>query len=101
MRLHGGNTAVYSKAGHMKQIDIYTSAFCGFCHAAKRLLNSKGVEFNEIDVGRNPGMRGEMMARSNGGHTVPQIFIGDTHVGGCDELYALERAGKLDPLLAN
>lgn len=85
----------------MKQIDIYTSAFCGFCHAAKRLLNQKGVAFNEIDVGRNPGKRSEMQSRSKGGRTVPQIFIGSTHVGGCDELYALERAGRLDPLLAD
>ena len=84
----------------MKQIEIYTSPLCGFCHAAKRLLTDKGVTFTEIDVSRNPAQRQVMMQRSNGGRTVPQIFIGQTHVGGCDELYTLERAGKLDPLLA-
>ena len=84
----------------MKQIEIYTSPLCGFCHAAKRLLTDKGVTFTEIDVSRNPAQRQVMMQRSNGGRTVPQIFIGQTHVGGCDELYILERAGKLDPLLA-
>lgn len=83
----------------MPNIDIYSSPLCGFCHAAKRLLDSKGAEFNEIDVLMNPGRRPEMIQRSNGGMTVPQIFIGETHVGGCDELYALEQAGKLDPLL--
>lgn len=85
----------------MKPVEIYTSAFCGFCHAAKRLLNAKGVAFTEFDVGRDPQLRAEMVQRSNGGRTVPQIFIGETHVGGCDDLYALERAGKLDPLLAD
>ena len=84
----------------MKQIEIYTSPLCGFCHAAKRLLTDKGATFTEIDVSRNPAQRQVMMQRSNGGRTVPQIFIGQTHVGGCDELYAMERAGKLDPLLA-
>lgn len=84
----------------MPSIEIYTSPYCGYCHAAKRLLSSKGVSFSEIDVGREPARRAEMTQRARGGRTVPQIFIGDTHVGGCDELYALERAGKLDPLLA-
>jgi glutaredoxin 3 len=84
----------------MQQVEIYTSPLCGFCHAAKRLLNKKGVAFSEIDVMTQPDRKQEMMGRANGGHTVPQIFIGDTHVGGCDELYALDRAGKLDPLLA-
>jgi glutaredoxin 3 len=84
----------------MQQVEIYTSPLCGFCHAAKRLLNKKGVTFSEIDVMTQPDRKQEMMGRANGGHTVPQIFIGDTHVGGCDELYALDRAGKLDPLLA-
>ncbi len=84
----------------MQPVTIYTSQMCGFCHAAKRLLKNKGVEFEEINVGRDPALRQEMMARSNGGYTVPQIFVGDTHVGGCDDLYALERAGKLDALLA-
>ncbi len=84
----------------MQQIEIYTSPLCGFCHAAKRLLSQKGVTFTEIDVLANPDRKPEMIQRANGGRTVPQIFIGDTHVGGCDDLYALDRAGKLDPLLA-
>ena len=84
----------------MKPVEIYTSPLCGFCHAAKRLLNQKGVNFAEVDVMANPNRKPEMIARANGGRTVPQIFVGDTHVGGCDELYALERAGKLDALLA-
>lgn len=83
----------------MQPVEIYTSPLCGFCHAAKRLLNGKGVAFSEIDVARQPERRSEMMTRAGGRHTVPQIFVGSTHVGGCDELYALERAGKLDPLL--
>ena len=83
----------------MPAVEIYTSPLCGFCHAAKRLLNQKGVTFSEVDVLAEPGRRSEMMDRAGGRHTVPQIFIGDTHVGGCDDLYDLERAGKLDPLL--
>ncbi|ANP37221.1 MULTISPECIES: glutaredoxin 3 [Rhodobacterales] len=84
----------------MKPVEIYTSPLCGFCHAAKRLLNQKGVTFSEVDVMMNPKRKPEMIQRANGGRTVPQIFIGDTHVGGCDELYALEQAGKLDQLLS-
>ncbi len=84
----------------MQPVTIYATRYCGFCQSAKRLLTEKGVEFTEIDVGRDPELRQEMMRRANGGYTVPQIFIGDTHVGGCDDLYALERAGKLDALLA-
>ena len=83
----------------MQSVELYTSPLCGFCHAAKRLLSSKGVEFTEIDVLAEPARKSEMMDRAAGRHTVPQIFVGETHVGGCDELYALERAGKLDPLL--
>ncbi|KPN64697.1 Glutaredoxin 3 [Aliiroseovarius sp. xm-m-379] len=83
----------------MQPVTIYTSALCGFCHAAKRLLKQKGVSFDEIDVGFDPARRQEMMARANGRHTVPQIFIGDNHVGGCDDLYDLDRAGKLDGAL--
>ncbi len=84
----------------MKPVEIYTSPLCGYCHAAKRLLNEKGVSFSEVNVLANPKRKAEMIQRANGGRTVPQIFIGDTHVGGCDDLYALERSGKLDPLLA-
>lgn len=84
----------------MPNVEIYTSPLCGFCHAAKRLLTQKGVEFSEIDVWAAPDRKPEMMQRANGRHTVPQIFIGDVHVGGCDDLYALDREGKLDPMLA-
>lgn len=84
----------------MKPVEIYTSPMCGFCHAAKRLLNQKGVEYTEIDVWAAPDRKPEMIQRAKGGRTVPQIFIGETHVGGCDDLYALEQAGKLDALLA-
>lgn len=84
----------------MPNVEIYTSPLCGFCHAAKRLLNQKGVTFSEIDVWAAPDRKPEMMDRAGGRHTVPQIFIGGVHVGGCDELYALERAGKLDPMLS-
>jgi glutaredoxin 3 len=84
----------------MKAVEIYTSPLCGFCIAAKRLLSKKGVSFTEIDIWAEPERKPEMIQRANGGRTVPQIFIGDTHVGGCDELHALERAGKLDSLLA-
>jgi len=84
----------------MKSVEIYTSPLCGFCHAAKRLLNDKGVTFSEVDVLGLPDRKSEMIQRANGGRTVPQIFIGDTHVGGYDDLHALERAGKLDSLLA-
>jgi len=84
----------------MPTVEIYTSPLCGFCHAAKRLLSKKGINFSEIDVMMQPDRKQEMMLRASGGHTVPQIFIGDTHVGGCDELYALDRDGKLDPMLS-
>ncbi len=84
----------------MKPVEIYTSPLCGYCHAAKRLLSRKGVAFTEIDVGSDPAARARMMQRANGRRTVPQIFIGDLHVGGSDDLHALDHAGKLDPLLA-
>jgi len=83
----------------MKPVEIYSSPLCGFCHAAKRLLKKKGVSFSEIDVFSDPSRKAEMIERAKGGRTVPQIFIGGEHVGGCDELYALDRAGKLDPML--
>ncbi|WP_299139745.1 glutaredoxin 3 [uncultured Tateyamaria sp.] len=85
----------------MKPVEIYTSPLCGYCHAAKRLLKEKGVAFSEVNVLAQPGRKAEMIKRANGGRTVPQIFIGDSHVGGCDDLYALEQSGKLDPLLAS
>ncbi len=83
----------------MPPVEIFTTPFCGFCHMAKRLLNGKGVANAETDVSRDPALRAAMMQRTGGRRSVPQIFIGQTHVGGCDELYALERARKLDPLL--
>jgi glutaredoxin 3 len=83
----------------MAKIEIYSSPFCGFCHAAKRLLNQKGAEFTEIDVMKEPQRRAEMVSRSGGGRTVPQIFIDGIHVGGSDELHALDRRGGLDPML--
>ena len=84
----------------MQTVEIYSSPFCGFCHAAKRLLSDKGVSFKEINVISQPEMRREMTQRAGGRRTVPQIFIGGRHVGGYDDLSELERAGKLDTLLA-
>lgn len=84
----------------MKTVEMYTSPLCGFCHAAKRLLKTKGVDYSEINVTMNAEKRQEMLTRANGSHTVPQIFIGETHVGGYDDLATLERDGKLDALLA-
>ena len=84
----------------MPPVEIFTTPFCGYCHMAKRLLKGKGIAFSETNVLLNPSLRTAMMQRAGGRRSVPQIFIGQTHVGGCDELYALERAAKLDPLLA-
>jgi glutaredoxin 3 len=84
----------------MQAVEIYTTPWCGYCQAAKALLGRKGVKFNEIDVSADPARREEMLSRSKGRQTVPQIFVGATHVGGSDDLHALERAGKLDQLLA-
>jgi glutaredoxin 3 len=83
----------------MPAVEIYTTRYCPYCLAAKRLLSRKGIEFTEIDVGSDPQGRSDMVKRANGRMTVPQIFIGSTHVGGYDELSALERSGELDPLL--
>ncbi len=82
------------------KIDIYTKFTCPFCVRAKRLLSSKGVEFNEFDISMGGPKREEMLSRAPDARTVPQIFIGDTHVGGSDDLAALESAGELDALLA-
>ena len=84
----------------MQTIEIYTTPLCGFCHAAKRLLTQKRVSFTEIDVSRDATLRKAMIARAGGRRTVPQIFIGGTHVGGCDDLHWLDHAGRLDPMLA-
>jgi glutaredoxin 3 len=83
----------------MPPVEIYTTPYCPYCIAAKELLGKKGVAFKEIDVSGSRDLRNQMTKRANGGYTVPQIFIGATHVGGCDDLYALEEEGKLDPLL--
>ena len=84
----------------MQPITIYTTAWCPYCSAAKSLLREKGVGYSEIDVERTAGARATMTQRAGGRTSVPQIFVGDTHIGGCDDLYAMDRAGKLDPLLA-
>jgi glutaredoxin 3 len=84
----------------MQPVRIYTTPFCGYCQMAKRLLAKKGASYDEIDVSASPELRQEMMQRAGGRRTVPQIFIGDTHVGGCDDLYDLDGEGRLDPLLA-
>jgi glutaredoxin 3 len=84
----------------MSAVEIYTTPLCPYCSAAKDLLARKGVSFTEINVMGDTTKRAEMVERSHGGRTVPQIFIGKTHVGGCDELYELDQAGKLDALLA-
>jgi glutaredoxin 3 len=83
----------------MKKVEIYTTRTCPYCHMAKALLTKKAVPFDEIDVGANPSLRAAMTQRA-GRTSVPQIFIGGVHVGGCDDLHALDGAGKLDPMLA-
>jgi glutaredoxin 3 len=84
----------------MQPVEIYTTRYCPYCVAAKMLLSRKNVPFQEIDIAANWEKRDEMIERANGRTTVPQVFIGKTHVGGSDDLHALERAGKLDALLA-
>lgn len=84
----------------MPPITIYTTSSCPYCSMAKRLLKQKGARFDEIDVGGDPARREEMRLKAGGRYTVPQIWIGDRHVGGCDDLYALDSDGELDPLLA-
>ena len=84
----------------MPKVEIYTKMFCPYCVRAKRLLAEKGVAFEEIDITMGGPRRAEMIQRANGRTTVPQIFIGDAHVGGSDDLAALERGGKLAPMLA-
>jgi len=84
----------------MAKVEIYTSPICGYCHRAKALLTKKGVFYAEIDISQDPASRDEMVKRANGRRTVPQIFISGRHVGGCDDIYALDSTGGLDPLLA-
>ncbi len=83
----------------MPVIEIYTTPWCGYCAAAKRLLKSKGAQFTEFNVEADPERRAEMLRRAAGRRTVPQIFIGDRHIGGSDDLHLLDREGGLDPLL--
>ena len=84
----------------MPPITIYTKAWCPYCSAAKDLLQKKGAAFDEVDIGVQSDKRSEMLTRSGGRSTVPQIFVGARHVGGCDDLYTLDRRGELDTLLA-
>ena len=84
----------------MKQVEIYTTPSCPYCSAAKQWLRKKGVAYSEIDVSRDPAMREAMTKRAMGSRTVPQIFVGGQHVGGCDDLHALDHAGGLDRMLA-
>ena len=84
----------------MPLVEIYSKTFCSYCWEAKRLLDSKGVEYKEIGIDMGGPDREMMIQRANGRTTVPQIFIDGRHIGGCDDLYALERAGQLDPLIA-
>jgi glutaredoxin 3 len=83
----------------MPAITIYTKNWCPYCSAAKKLLSEKGVEFTEIDIEKKPEARAEMIQKAKGRSTVPQIFIGEKHVGGCDDLYDLDDRGQLEPLL--
>ncbi|GAB1361268.1 glutaredoxin 3 [Rhodobacter sp.] len=85
----------------MKTVEIYTTPFCPYCLAAKRLLQKKGAAYTEIDVSNDPVLREAMTARAGGKRTVPQIFIGGQHVGGSDDIHLLDRQGRLDPLLAD
>lgn len=83
----------------MPEIVVYTKDSCPYCHAAKALLRKKGAAFTEIDIQKHPERRAEMIEKAGGRSTVPQIFIGGAHVGGCDDIHALDGAGKLDALL--
>ncbi len=83
----------------MKEIVIYTTEVCPYCIRAKNLLKKKGVAFKEVRLDQTPDLVDDVVRKSGGRKTVPQIFIGDNHIGGCDELYALDRDGKLDPML--
>ena len=83
----------------MPKVTVYTKAWCPYCRDATALLARKGVDFAEVDIGKEPERRGELVERAGGRRTVPHIFVGATHVGGCDDLYALDAQGGLDPLL--
>ncbi len=94
-----GPAAPWLGERHLAEVEIYTTPFCPFCYRAKKLLDEKGVRFTEIDVTVTPGARQEMMDRAGGQRKVPQIFVDGRHVGGCEELDALEKSGALDDLL--
>lgn len=83
----------------MNNVVIYTKAYCPYCVRAKALLNHKNIEFTEFDIGQQPELRNEMIDKANGSYTVPQIFVGEQHIGGCDDMMSLEAQGKLDTLL--
>ena len=85
----------------MKKVVIYTGPLCGYCDATKALLKKKNISFDEIDIGENQKKKDEMLKKSNGAQTIPQIFIGNNHIGGFHQLYALEKENKLDGLLKN
>ena len=85
----------------MAKVTIYTRQFCPYCSRAVSLLKEKKADFTEIDAGMDVALKEEMIQRSGGGRTFPQIFVGDTHIGGCDDMMAMDRAGKLDPMLAH
>lgn len=84
----------------MSKVEIYTRPFCGYCARALSLLNAKGADFQEIEAGMDPALRNQMIERAGGRSTFPQIFIDGQHIGGCDDLMALESQGRLDPLLS-
>jgi glutaredoxin 3 len=84
----------------MSRVEIYTTPTCPYCRAAKQLLATKGVSYEEIDVSRDPALRQAMTRRAGGSRTVPQIFVNGQHVGDCDKIYALDHSGRLDPILA-
>ncbi|MCC2617348.1 glutaredoxin 3 [Aestuariibacter halophilus] len=84
----------------MSRVEIYTKGYCPYCHRAKALLTQKGVAYDEIKIDEQPELRDVMIERANGGYTVPQIFINDQHIGGCDDMYALEAKQQLDALLS-
>ncbi|MEM1106478.1 MAG: glutaredoxin 3 [Pseudomonadota bacterium] len=85
----------------MAKVTIYTRAFCPYCTRAIRILTEKGADFDEIDAGMDAAKREEMLSKSGGARTYPQIFIGEAHIGGCDDMMALDRAGSLDGMLAS
>lgn len=95
----GNNTQQGKSMTNPASVEIYTTRTCPYCISAKSLLQRKGAPFTEVDIGAQPELRSEMMQRAMGRRTVPQIFIGGRHIGGSDELHALEREGKLEPLL--